>query len=114
MSTAKFMPVYKATVKRDDLTVQFQRLYRDGRDQMSDCLAPQWEPLDEFIIDIEALTTWHETVSLPHRAKMDIKHSEAGERLELRGVDRNTAAKVWVLAARKNATFAEIRESLGA
>lgn len=57
MSTVRFMTVSKATVERDDLIVRFQRLYQDGRSDMSDCLKPQWEPIDEFIITAEARRT---------------------------------------------------------
>ncbi len=113
MSTVKFMTVTRATVERDDLTVRFQRLYQDGRGVMSDCLKPQWEPIDEFIITAEAHRTWHETETLSNGAVMDIRHTESSERIERRGVDRNTAILVWVLAARKNASFDQIREALG-
>lgn len=40
----------------------FQRRYIDGRDMMSDCLKPSWEPDDKFIITIISVKSWEEVV----------------------------------------------------
>ena len=65
---SKYMTVSKATIQRDDLLIVFQRLYVDGRDQMCDSVAPQWEPADKFIVTMEKLRTWTETEGLDHLA----------------------------------------------
>lgn len=50
--TECYFIVYRAGIHTDNLRVEFQRLYRDGRDIMCDSLEPQWEPEDSFIITL--------------------------------------------------------------
>lgn len=105
----KWMRNYKADVKREDLQMFFQRLYRDGRDIMSDCLKPQWEPMDDFVITVVATKSWEE---ITQHDDIDIivtcRHVEELARTEIRTKDKRVANWLWYLGAKTVTTYEQI------
>lgn len=107
-ATSTYKRVYKADVNRDDLKMYFQRLYYDGRDEMSDCLQPSWEPEDKFIITIVSTKSWEEVT---HYEDMILTRTRVKEldRLVFNTTSKEVANYLWYLAAKMGASYEQIK-----
>ena len=108
----KYMNCYNADVKRDDLRIYFQRLFRDARDVMSDCVKPQWEAEDEFIITIYKMETTYinETKTIGDATiRREGKDSKELDRLEIKVESKEAANYIWYLGKKTNTTFEQIK-----
>ena len=98
-----------ADVYKDDLAVTFCRRYKDARDEMCDCVKPQWEPVDDFIIRIyerHSFTTSHTCGG----AEYTTYHiEETGNIMEIRTKDKRLANWVWYLAKKRGYTFGQFK-----
>lgn len=103
----KWMRNHKADIKREDLQMFFQRLYRDGRDIMSDCLKPQWEPMDDFIITVISTKSWEE-ITQHGNMTVTCRHVEELARTEIRTQDKRAANWLWYLGAKTPTTYEQI------
>ena len=106
--TPTYMRVYKAEVEKKNLNVSFWRLYEDGRDEMSDCLKPSWEPVDDFIIKITGLRTWKETKTYEDMTLTKTHCKITGE-FEIRTKDKRIANWIWYLAEKQGLTFEQLK-----
>jgi hypothetical protein len=107
-ATPIYKRVYKADVNKDNLAVIFARLYEDGRDEMSDCLRPSWEPVDDFIITITGLRTWKETKTYENMTRTTTHCKKTGE-FEIRTKDKRIANWIWYLAEKQGLTFEQLK-----
>lgn len=95
-----FFPQYKAHVQSvidgNGLDIQFSRLFTDARDEMSDCIRPDWMPLDEFLIEF---TGWHEREEMATVNGFTFKRTVCENRKEFRihVKTRYAANKIWLL-----------------
>lgn len=111
-----YFTVYKAGVDKVEdgkgLHISFQRLYTDGRDQMSDCLKPSWEPVDKFIIRIEGWTERqevekHQNGSFACTITKTIR--EHHDSFEVRTDSKRMANWIWSLGAKQGADFWQLK-----
>ena len=100
----KYFWINNAEVDNGTLTITFQRLYRDGRDIMSDCLKPSWEPVDDFIITV---TCWQ--IKVETRKYKDLMSIQSGRKklgeFEVRTNEKKTANWIWYLGEKKKLDF---------
>lgn len=112
-----YFTVYKAGVDKVEngkgLHISFQRLYTDGRDQMSDCLKPAWEPVDKFIIHIAGWTERqevekHQNGSFACTITKTIRENH--DSFEVRTDSKRMANWIWSLGAKQGLTFDQLKE----
>lgn len=107
-ATPTFKRVYSADVTKENLNVTFLRLYEDGRDMMSDCLKPSWEPVDDFIITITGLKKWTETRTYKDMTLTQTHCKVTGE-FEIRTKSKRIANWIWYLAEKQSLTFEQLK-----
>ena len=97
MAADTYRVQYNATINTDDICVIFHRLFTDVRDVMSDCLKPDWMPLDKFIITLtKQKTTYHrERLTC---GTMEWTSVEVLDKYEIRTDSKQAANYIWYLA----------------
>lgn len=110
--SSKYFNEYHAHVKNDHLEVQFYRLYRDGRDIMCDSLQPQWEPEDDYDIELKKLlktsTTELKDDGYGHVVRCEYEKVETLKTLRIKTDSKQVANYIWALAKR-GARFDDIK-----
>ncbi len=116
MSFREYHIVYSAGIQTDHLIVQFQRLYRDGRDIMCDSMKPQWEPEDDFIIELRKVRTERTSemhrenfMGLPSVLKVNRCKVKTLDTLTINTKSKREANYIWWLA-KNGAGFDMIKE----
>lgn len=115
-ATDTYFRVYKADVNKVEngkgLEVYFHRRFTDGRDQMSNCLRPSWEPVDKFIIHIAGWTERqeveeHQNKSFSYTVTKTIRENH--DSFEVRTESKQMANWIWYLAAKQGLTFDQLK-----
>ena len=106
-ATDTYFPQFNAYVENGNLTVSFARLFTDGRDEMSDCLKPSWEPVDDFIITVTEWSKKEKEVEY-HNMKGFVTWYEKTDEFEIRTKDKRIANWIWYLAAKQKLTFEQL------
>ena len=100
----KYFWIKNAKVDNGTLTISFKRLYRDGRDIMSDCLKPDWEPVDDFIITVTCWQVKVETRKYKDLTRIQATKKKIGE-FEVLTRDKKIANLIWYLGEKKKLDF---------
>lgn len=111
MSNSKYMIDYNAWIENDHLQVVFHRLYRDGRDIMSDSLKPQWEPEDKFIVTLKKRVTTRTTEIREGKCgkiRIESEDIETLETLTIHTNSKQAANYIWYLA-KHGARFEDLK-----
>ena len=94
MSLSTYFPQYKAMIETKGLTVEFSRLSKDRRDQMSDSVKPEWEPVDDFKITIKKIAIKEYSHYTGHYFAEGIIE----DKFEVATTDKQLANYIWWLA----------------
>lgn len=93
-----YFPQYHAFIDTDTLRVRFHRLFTDARDAMCDSPKPQWEALDEFVIDLCDVRTTHFSETLEDGSVMTWSDVTQVDGFTIRTNSKQVANYIWYLA----------------
>ena len=92
----KYFNQYDAYIQTDNIEVNFQRLFEDVKDEMSDDPRPEWEARDEFYVTVRKIETSF-TSEKSEVCTVLFKNRKVVKELSF-FCDKNTANMIWKLA----------------
>lgn len=97
MADYGYKRIYSADIDTDNISIMFKRYLKDVTDVMSDCIKPDLEFTDDFIITIAKIETIYKTVKYDD-CTVTHKRKKILATMKINTKDKRLANGIWYLA----------------